>query len=329
MDIRALYELLEKYRQGNCTPAELEQLEAWYASLGGDRPANLLDEGSEAAAALTHRKLEELRSQLADDAAPVVRMSAWKNIRRWAAVAACLIIVAGGLGYWLNRGPERAVVLSRDMRKEADHDRHILLPDGSTVVLHAGSRLEYPPSFNGATREVTLHGEAYFDVRKDTVAPFIIHSGPVRTTVLGTAFNIKAFDHMPEVTVSVTRGKVKVEAVEGNRLLAVLNPNQQVVYSSREMTAFSRPADLSELRWIGHDMVFEDQRFSDIVSTLSSRYHADIRFEDPALGNCLIRASFNGTEPLEKVLDVLCGVRNVTYTTDEDYNILIKGTGCQ
>lgn len=70
--------------------------------------------------------------------------------------------------------------------------RHLTLPDGTTVVLQANSRLRYPEKFTGNTREITLSGEAYFDVAHDAQKPFIIHTGKIRTTVLGTAFKISA-----------------------------------------------------------------------------------------------------------------------------------------
>src|SRR5207248_3097180 len=98
--------------------------------------------------------------------------------------------------------------------------RHIVLPDSSTVVLHAGSRLLFPEAFSVNTREVTLVGEAYFDIVHREAQPFIIHTGQLKTTVLGTAFNIRAYDSSQEVMVSVTKGRVRVES--GNQVLAEL-----------------------------------------------------------------------------------------------------------
>lgn len=324
MEAHALYELLEKYRQGSCSPEELERLEAWYASLGKDRPDSLLEEGSDTAKLLAANKLQELRAALGRERRVVPLR---RKLLRWAAVLSGLIVLAGGIRYYL-KSESRQSLLAKEHGIPAAHSRHITLPDGSLVILHAGSRLEYPPSFGGI-REVTLAGEAYFDIRPDTAKPFVIHSGSLRTTVLGTAFNIRAYEGSPEVTVSVTRGKVKVETEQEGRLLAVLTPDQQVVYNDLEATAVSQPVTAdSAIRWVRKDMVFENLPFAAVAKAISNRYHVSISFENEGLAACPIRASFNGTEPLETVLSVVCGIRNASYTIEDENSILITGEGC-
>ncbi|MGN7722010.1 FecR family protein [Chitinophaga sp. 22620] len=326
MEAHALYELLEKYRQGNCSPEELERLERWYASLGSGRPDSLLEEGSEPARMLTERKLQELRAAVGRGQRVVPFR---KRALRWAAAVSGLILLAGSAAYYF-RPVSRQNELVKEHRIPAEHSRHITLPDGSLVILHAGSRLEYPLAFSGGLRDVTLVGEAYFDIRPDTAKPFVIHSGSLRTTVLGTAFNIKAYEGSPEVTVSVTRGKVKVETEQEGRLLAVLTPDQQVVYNNLEAMAVRQPvmAD-STIQWVRKDMMFENLPFAAVTQAIASRYHVNIRFENEGLAACPIRASFNGTESLETVLSVVCGIRNASYTIEDENNILITGKGCQ
>lgn len=326
MDAHALYELLEKYRQGNCSPEELERLERWYASLGKDRPDQLLQEGSETARLLTERKLQELRA-VAGRERRLVPLH--KKILRWAAVVSGMILLAGGARFYF-KPASRQSELAKEHRIPVAHVRHITLPDSSLVVLSAGSRLEYPAAFNGGVREVTLVGEAYFDIRRDTARSFVIHSGSLRTTVLGTAFNIRAYEGSPEVTVSVTRGKVKVETEQEGKLLAVLTPDQQVVYNNTEATAIRQPvlAD-SAIQWVRKDMVFENLPFAAVTRAIASRYRVNIRFGNESLAACPIRASFNGTESLETVLSVVCDIRNATYIIEDENNILITGKGCQ
>ncbi|WP_346320915.1 FecR domain-containing protein [Chitinophaga sp. YIM B06452] len=325
MEAHALYELLEKYRQGKCSPEELEQLERWYASLGKDRPDSLLEEGSEAAQVLTSRKLQELHASLGRERRVVPFR---KRVLRWAAVVSGLILLAGGARYYF-KPASRQGELVKEYRIPAAHSRHITLPDGSLVILHAGSRLEYPLAFNNNIRDVTLVGEAYFDIRPDTAKPFVIHSGSLRTTVLGTAFNIRAYEGSPEITVSVTRGKVKVETEQEGKLLAVLTPDQQVVYNNMGATAVRQPVTAdSAIQWVRKDMVFENLSFAAVAQSISNRYHVNVRFEDEGLATCPIRASFNGTEPLETVLSVVCGIRNASYTIEDENDILITGKGC-
>ena len=107
--------------------------------------------------------------------------------------------------------------------------KYILLPDSTQVWLNAGSTLDYPEHFDEATREVTLVGEAYFDVKHAAEHPFIIHTGQIQTTVLGTAFNINAYTDRSNIQVSVSRGKVKVS--RGDQLIAMLVKGQEVKVS--------------------------------------------------------------------------------------------------
>ncbi|WP_143307191.1 FecR family protein [Chitinophaga vietnamensis] len=325
MDEQQLFVLLRKYSQGTCNAEELQALEAWYASLGQQLPDEVIDPGSDAAQQLVAQQLRALRAQL--QPLQVVRRRPWQKWWRYAAVLAVLL-VAGGSGYYLLKpgahAPQQRV--SSDAGKAADFSRYLTLPDGSSVVLHAGSRLIYPDVF-GSKREVTLYGEAYFDIRADSLKPFIITSGKLKTTVLGTAFNISAYPGQKEITVSVTRGKVRVE--DDRKVLAVLNPDQQIVYNTEDASAQQQQVNaLARSSWTTNDMIFENATFETIANTLSKRYEVNIAFSDEALKQCPIRVSFSGTESLEEVLDVVCAVRNATYTIDKG-DVMIKGKGCQ
>src|SRR5690606_36092602 len=97
--------------------------------------------------------------------------------------------------------------------------------------LNAESRLLYPSRFRGGRREVTLVGEAYFEVAHQADKPFIIHSGKLITQVLGTSFNIKAYENDPDIKVAVLTGKVGVRNLTGNQKAVFLTPNQEAVYN--------------------------------------------------------------------------------------------------
>ncbi|SJZ64078.1 ferric-dicitrate binding protein FerR, regulates iron transport through sigma-19 [Chitinophaga eiseniae] len=332
MDEQNLYVLLQKYSQGACTEEELNTLEGWYITLGQDLPDEVIDPQSEAARQLTRQQLLALRTRLAaaPAAAPlkVVKRSTWRKVLRYAAVWTCLLTLAGA-GYWWYRqsNPSPAATVRQYAGSQTNFDRYLTLPDGSTVVLHHGSRLVVPEQFNGPSREVTLLGEAYFDIRSDSAKPFVINTGQLKTTVLGTAFNISAYPEQPEITVSVTRGKVKVE--DGSKVLAVLTPDQQIVYNTRSAAARREAVNAAaRASWTTNEMVFENATFETIANTLSKRYEVNIQFSDDALKQCPVRVSFAGTESLEEVLDVICGVRNATYKIENGRDVLIKGKGC-
>jgi ferric-dicitrate binding protein FerR (iron transport regulator) len=246
-------------------------------------------------------------------------------------MAAAAVVIVSGLylltGRQGKRAPSTPKYAVQTITPPA-YTRQIVLPDGSTVVLHAGSTLDYPAAFPDSSREVSLKGEAYFDVRHDNKKPFIIHTGTVRTIVLGTAFNISSDSN--RITVSVTGGKVRVE--NGRKVLAELTPNQQIVYDVPQDATQQKTVNAEQLvtNWTKQDMIFDGDTFGGIAGVISQRYGVTVRFRDPALAKCRIVASFSGTETLENVLETLCTIQNASYTRNqEDKSIEIDGKGCE
>lgn len=260
----------------------------------------------------------------ADFPAPVARMRPW----RWVAAASILLTLIG-LGYYFslpNAQPQVAATSAAPATPSVNYTRYLTLPDGSTVVLHSGSKLEYPEAFTGDTREVVLSGEAYFDISHNPGKPFIIHTGKVKTTVLGTAFNIKADGK--QVVVSVTRGKVRVE--NGSKVLAVLTPNEQVEFNLPEEKSKHQKVNANDIvtDWTKEDMVFNGISFEEIAGILSKRYGVNVQINNESLRHCKVRASFSGTEKLEQVASVVCGIKNGEYEQLKDGTIVLNGEGC-
>lgn len=324
MSLIDIKELLEKYKSGTCTPEELHSLENWYETW--QHPEAEL---------LQWRPDEELAQELLQDFTDYRRRketlfrSGSRHI--WLRVAAVVVPIIGiGAILWLSRPSAKeassASPLLAVVPNTPESKRFILLPDSSTVVLREGSSLIYPASFNGNTREVTLKGEGYFDIRHKTGEPFVIHSGKVLTTVLGTAFNIKAYPDQSSVTVTVTRGKVKIEEEKSRKLLGILLPDQQIIYENE--IAATKPVKAEEtVAWLKKGMDFNSIPFGDIAKQIGEQYQIPIRFANPALRQCRIRATFEGTESLDKVLYILCTVGNASYTIEEN-EVVLDGHGC-
>jgi transmembrane sensor len=278
-------------------------------------------------------RLEQRLQHILESNVPVVLLSPSRPrlIRRWAAAASIAVLITGTAAYIFFPSKKLPVTALASHvtppKPTVSYIRHLTLPDGSYVVLHAGSKLEYPASFEGKYREVTLYGEAYFDISHNASSPFVIHTGKVKTTVLGTAFNIKA--DLKHVIVSVTRGKVKVE--DDSKVLAVLTPDQQMQYDVPENKAARQTVNANTLvtDWTKEDMVFNGIAFEEIANILSKRYGVLVLFKNESLKNCKIRASFSGTETLEQVASVLCGIRNGAYEQLADGAIVLNGEGCE
>jgi ferric-dicitrate binding protein FerR (iron transport regulator) len=250
---------------------------------------------------------------------------------KYAAAAAILLTVSLAI---LRPGYSKENQITADNRIETvipssaevvDYTRNITLPDGSTVILHTGSTLTCANTFLQTSREVSLTGEAYFDVAHNPEKPFIIHSGEVNTVVLGTAFSIKAWSDQKHVVVAVTRGKVKVES--RTEVLAILTANQQLDYDTQKSQAQTRLMDTQKEinEWVREDMLFDPVPLSQITSVLSKRYGVDIRIKDASLGEKIIVSSLSGMESLYNVLDMLCVIMpEMRYEVEENKNITLS-----
>jgi ferric-dicitrate binding protein FerR (iron transport regulator) len=255
------------------------------------------------------------------------------RILHWWKVAAAVVVIAGGAFVWgaarhRRERPAVAVVHApahKEAKKRVDFIRDFTLPDGTHVVLQTGGRLDYPSHFAGRVREVSLSGEAYFEVAEDVSRPFIIHTGRVRTTVLGTAFNIRALPEDKEIVVSVTAGRVKVE--DNRKLLAVLTSNQQVKYQPVSAAVSRDSVNAASLvtDWTKQEMAFDGQSFEEVAEILGRRYGVDIRFKKEGLKKCSIKAFFNGTETLENVLNTLCTISNTSYSRTDENTVVLDG----
>lgn len=208
--------------------------------------------------------------------------------------------------------------------KNIAQNRYLLLPDSSVVLLHPGSEITY--NFNGKVRSLNLVGEAYFDIKHDASKPFVIHTGQITTTVLGTAFNIKAYQGQ-KVTVTVTRGKVSVS--DGNKKVrAVLTPYELVEVDAQNNTlAKKQVASHTTIGWVKADMQFDELPFRDLANRLEQRYDVKINFTNRLLENCPVTGRFTGTESLQYVLNIIAQSIAASYTIDGN-TVSINGKGC-
>ena len=313
--------LAEKWMQGTLSGEEKIIFESWYDQHREE--GDIEWPGNEMEAEVGDRMYNNISAE-------------WRRRRNWwrMAAAAVFILLLGSFVWYAFtlKAPKAEIAAVNPAaavagEKSTGFIRHITLPDGTRVVLQANSRLDYPEQFIGNAREVVLSGEAYFDVVEDKRKPFIIYTGRVRTTVLGTAFNIRALPDDKKITVSVTHGKVKVE--NDRQLLAVLTINQQVTYQPVTAVVSKDTVNAASLvtDWTKHEMVFEGQSFEEVAALVGRRYGVEIRFKNEALKKCTIKAYFDGTETLENVLNVLCIISNAHRSMSDGKMVLLDGEG--
>lgn len=205
--------------------------------------------------------------------------------------------------------------------------KELLLPDGSTVLLNENSTLAYTKEFK--VREVTLKGEAFFDVTKKNGQSFEIKTKTTKTRVLGTSFNVRAYDEKI-VEVAVVTGKVAVESVEkGIKESVLLQPNETVVYNSKvkKMAKVVEPTSNS-IAWKTQELVFENMEFERVLETLERYFEVEIE-SDPKILNCHYTGTFKQPK-LDEVFNTIA----FTFPTDlevkkVDNKYILIGQGCE
>jgi transmembrane sensor len=223
------------------------------------------------------------------------------------------------------------------------------LPDGTKVWLNAGSSLTYDPLYGKNIREVTLSGEAFFDVVKNKEKPFIIHASKINVRVLGTEFNVRAYPTDRTTEASLIRGSIEVTFKDKPSKKIILKPNEKIVVDNdrylKEMLASSRPdsrekmhgipgVDIKKLTyenktgiiietsWVENKLIFQDESFDDLARQLERWYGVSINFSNKELKENRLTGSFKN-ETVRQALDALKFTASFDYGIDNNNHITI------
>ncbi len=219
--------------------------------------------------------------------------------RRVARLAAVLLLIAAFafVFQWVALQTNRAQNEQRTIVKETPRGQKlsIVLPDGSEIVLNSDSRIEYPARFNGDMREVTLEGEAYFDVTHNEEMPFTVQSGNVTVVVLGTSFNVNAYPENPNVKIALVQGKVKVNTQDSSSVPRdfLLSPNEMIEIDKKGTSYRVQHFDPREIAgWKDGYLYFEKVDFEETILKLERWY--GVKFEITPKASIDAHWRFNG-----------------------------------
>ncbi len=314
--------LIEKYQQGSCTPAERILVEEWLESLANTEETFETLKHTEQDA-IKQKMHQNIKQQIAADAVQPIRRFNWNNIIKIAAsvvVFVSVLLVIGPTGYdifdWKNESLEVSSV---------GKTQKIILSDGSIIWLKGNSTLTYPEHFVNQNREVSLKGEALFEVAKDSQHPFIVHSGGMDTRVVGTSFNIRPLGQHIEVVVFT--GKVTVSLANSNQQL-LIRPSEKAICmpTEKQIKAQENTRKDIYLADTEYNMNFEDAKMSEILSKISAKFDVSVELTDKTVANCLITADFTD-QSLVKTFEVLCQILNGSFVI-EGSKVYLKAEGC-
>ena len=214
---------------------------------------------------------------------------------------------------------EEKPVKSNELIIPRGGENTVILADGTTVHLNAGSKLTYPVRFAGKRRTVVLEGEAYFEVVQDESHPFVVQTHLGEITVLGTAFNVNAYADAPICYTTLVRGKVKFSTPNAETI--TLSPGEQAVVFANSST--KRKVDLEEyVGWVDGMYIFNNRPLGDIMKTFERWYDIQVYYETPNLRDITYSGNLKRYGTINSFLDALELTGDLTYKIS-GRNILI------
>lgn len=328
-------DLIAKYLSGNIETADREKLLAWVAENQAnqaqfDEITQLWGASGAYDDAFTppnETKIESawqaLEQKIAQPAptAKIRYLSFGKVLLRAAAVVLVLITAA----YWIWK-PDSEADAFVAVNTGAGERKEITLPDGSIVWMNELSRLEYRSDFT--KRQVTLDGEAFFEVRKADGKTFTIQSGEALTTVLGTSFNVRAYPEESGVEVTVKTGKVELKAAAATENRVLLSPGDAGVFekSRKQVLKIEKRNDNSDA-WKTRSLIFDDTPVTEVILELERYFEVDIEVGNDAILKCQFKMAALQNPKLEDILKLMdfTMALNVTRQTDK---YVLNGDGC-
>ncbi len=238
---------------------------------------------------------------------------------RWMKYAAAMLLMVGlALAfYMLYPRADRTVASLTEKHNSKGIKSTIELADGSKVWLNADSKISYPETFSGNTREIYLQGEAFFEVTRNVSKPFIIHLQGGTVRVLGTSFNIRAYENERVVETSVNTGKVafipEYSRPGKKKDTIFLLPDHKVkFYLAKEEIQTTPTIAREDKSWIEGKLVFKSKSMGEIAIELERNFGKKVVFADEEARDFVLTGSFQNNS-LDEIMYYLSKTKNFYY----------------
>jgi transmembrane sensor len=255
----------------------------------------------------------------------------------WFKIAAVSLLVIGLSSLWnVFRSHEIKVreLAYNEIIVPLGEKAQIILSDGSHVWINSASKLRYPVMFGETSRDVTLEGEAFFDVVKKHGQTFVVNTRDVKVNVLGTAFNVKCYPGDEKTQTIVVRGEVKVEDIYGDQKAVIIKPNEMATLQNRivpdQATSHLNPITVrkvdpeSLVSWKDQLLVFNGESFEDLAIKMERWFNVRIKIDDMELNTERYSGKFVHNETVYQVLEAIKITTPIVYKVEKDTIIISK-----
>jgi ferric-dicitrate binding protein FerR (iron transport regulator) len=337
-------ELLEKYVKGLCTSEEKRVVEDWYFEL--DKNADISQVPAFDKLKLFHKIQKQIADlnelELADVEDHKMQVPAkllhFPNRFRWIAVVAALFLVVIGISLFVR---DKSFNSSSELAARSEHivlynnTTAIVekkLPDGSSVWLKPGANLTYERKNEQSNREITFTGEAFFDVAKDAVHPFVIHTNKMNIRVVGTSFNVIALPRSKTFKVSVVTGQVHVTGRDrsGKMESVYLKPKDEASFNlstQKLVQTVLTETQLKKRYWKPFSLNFNDATMGVVSKELQKAFQVKVEYSNADIADCHLKVDFDNQQ-LPEIIDLLEKLLNVNCELVDSSTLKITGEGC-
>ncbi|NMA73896.1 MAG: DUF4974 domain-containing protein [Bacteroidales bacterium] len=325
--------VLVDYLRGECNGEECRRVEAWIEESPENRKlleqyyymlfiADCTDvmDAVDTENSLSNFKLAVRRKER--KSRQKEQFSVW---RRYAGIAAAFVIgfiFAGGVAWRISSsvGSDYTIFTSEGQRAQT------ILPDGSKVWLNSSTKLTYRKNFWSTQRMVDLSGEAYFEVAHSSKNAFVVNSKQIKTTVLGTKFDVRARDKEKEVITTLFEGSVQIDTPTEKSKPNLLRPGQTLCVNTTtydtNLIEYNKPEEV--LLWINGKLIFQQHSLLDIARILKKLHNVNFVFEEESLKTEYFTGNFSTDTPPEEVLKVLSYTGSFHYLKEGDVMRIVK-----
>ncbi len=305
--------VFERYISGNASVEEVALLQSFLkndVNLNRWLEDQIMTSADTIDSDVKMRMLENMRSRI-DYNTPQIPVKNFRfYLKKIANIAAVLFVLIAGVNLYFLLKPQKTE--SFEIATNQGEKANLILPDGSKIIINSGSKIVYYSDYNEKNRFIKLEGEAFFDVRNNPEKPFVVDCNSLKISVLGTIFDIKAYQAEDIISIVLNSGKIQLTTPKEKIEMA---PNNRIVYNKTTQTTTLEKVNAQDYTdWTQMSLHFDNESLEAIMKTISQKYNIDIVFENSYLKN----QRFTGTIDYMNINNVLNAIKQ---TSSIDYRI--------
>ncbi|MDP4207369.1 MAG: FecR domain-containing protein [Bacteroidota bacterium] len=318
------YKIL-KYIQGQCSPAEREEILQWLTTSEKNRKVYFrlkalwyaLRAGINAKSENLEQKLAACRKKARPSGQPGISVS----FAKYAAISIMVLGIPSLIWYSYIYRP-KLITLQVGAREEV---KSIVLSDSTKVWLNKNSKITYPQPFSGKDRLIKLEGEAYFEVEKDSQHPFKVQTPAITVCVMGTSFNVKTQNKLQLTETTLTEGTVALQE-KGGKDIAVMKPGEQARFDARTNKLTVKQVDVNTYTaWHQGITLLKNVTVAEIAKVIEKMFHIEVRVNITGLESDKYDFTILKGQAVDTVMEMLRFIAPIKYTvTNAQINISKK-----